>query len=374
MNPLLVVSYYEDIWIDLDQLPTARADIFAIVKPQLARKTDLSRSAVRVTFPNVKRVSIWHKLTHALLFYLLFPYYLCTKKAFLFIAPPYFHFLAVPLIRFFGKKVLTVVGDAYSEIAFEPLWQASWFTQQLRKLLFPIYWLSEYIAIAFSNETFAVSTYLVQKYARWSKTALTPNGAPVADIHAIKAKPVVPEEYVYYMGGLLKWRGIDLLMQAFQHVKQQYGKPLKLVIVGGHQEELAHYPELRDAAEDVVFTGRMSHDDAIAALKAAKIAVLPNRNTLMSRTISSIKVFEYIAAGIPQVCTDTGDHADWVRKTETGVVVQDSAEDLAAGMLRLLTDGKQYAAYARNCTKAQQDIDCIALRAPIVAAVQRAVR
>ncbi len=380
-NPLLIFSYYEDAWIDLDQLPVNKADLFAITTPQLARPVDLSRSRVHVTFPRVKRVNIWHKLIHALKFYLFLPLFILTKKYFLIIAPPYFHFLAMPFLRLFGKKIFTIAGDAYSEIAWEPLWQGSLIQRIARKLLWPAYALSEFISIALSHRTFVVSKYLQHKYARWTAVELAPNGAPVADIERIKPQRATPEQYIYYMGGLIKWRGIDILIKAFAKLKQKYDKPLKLVIVGGEKWELKHYPELKNATnanfvgkpaladaradKDVIFTGRLPHDKAIACLKAAKIAVLPNRESLLSRTISSIKVFEYIAAEIPQVCTDTGDHADWVRKLNAGLVTKPTAEAIAEGMLRLLNDQKMYSQFKKNCATKKHLIDSSALRLPI---------
>ena len=63
---------------------------------------------------------------------------------------------------------------------------------------------------------------------------------------------------------------------------------------------------------------------------------MPNRNTIFSRTISSIKVFEYIAAEVPQICTDSGEHADWVKKLNVGIVVKDNINDLAAGDIKAI--------------------------------------
>lgn len=380
-NPLLIFSYYEDTWIDLDQLPLHKADIFAITQPQLSRPVDLSRSRIHITFPGVKRVNVWHKIIHALKFHLFLPFFLLTKKHFLFIAPPYFHFLTMPFLRLFGKDVFTIAGDAYSEIAWEPHWQASFLQRIVRKILWPAYTLSEFIGIALNHRVFVVSNYLKRKYQRWTSVELAPNGAPVADIERIKPQRATPEPYVYYMGGLIKWRGIDILIKAFAQLKQKYAKPLKLVIVGGEKWELKHYPELRQATnanfvgkpalsdaradKDVVFTGRVPHDKAIAYLKAAKIAVLPNRESLLSRTISSIKTFEYIAAEIPQVCTDTGDHADWVRRTNTGFVTKPTAEELAGAILKLLTDKKSYYQFKKNCGRNKHLVDSRLLRLPV---------
>lgn len=376
MNPLLILSYYEDVWIDLDMLPTTKADIFAIVKPQLARPADLSNSRLYVTFENVGRVNVWHKIMHSIKFYLMLPYLAYKHKIFLFIAPPYFHSISMPLLKLFGKKLFTVSGDAYSEIARESLWQASKMRVLMRKIFYPLYLLSEYLGIKPNDKVFGVSDYLVEKYARWTKAELAPNGAPVNEITKIKPSMAVKGDYIYYVGGILKWRGIDLLINAFKLVKDKYKKSLKLVIVGGDKEEFRHYPEVMDLgpySADIVFMGRQPHDRSISYLKSAKIAVLPNRNSLMSRTISSIKVFEYIAAEIPQVCTDSGDHAEWVRKFETGMVVKDSAQSISEGMLKLLNNDLLYSKMKQNCRKNKGKVDSRLLRKPIITAVNAAI-
>ena len=114
-KPLFIFSYYEDIWLDIDLLPTTRSDIMTIVTPQLPKPVDLTQSKVWATFKNVKRTNVWHKIAHALKFYLWFPYLLFKYPVFLFIAPPYFHFLVMPILKLFRKEVYTIAGDPYSE-------------------------------------------------------------------------------------------------------------------------------------------------------------------------------------------------------------------------------------------------------------------
>jgi glycosyltransferase involved in cell wall biosynthesis len=167
------------------------------------------------------------------------------------------------------------------------------------------------------------------------------------------------------MGGFLKWRGIDLLVKAFETIRKNYD--MKLLLAGGNEEELKYYPELKFLKlKDVVYLGNLPHEEAISYLKGAKIAVLPNRNTIFSRTISSIKVFEYIAAEIPQVCTDSGEHADWVRKLNVGIVVKDTAQDIARGITKLLENKELYNLLKENCKKRKKEIDYRILRKPWV--------
>lgn len=368
-KPLFIFSYYEDIWLDIDLLPMHAADIMAIVQPQLSKQVDLSQSRVSVTFRTVKRTNVWHKIAHALKFYLWFPWLLFRYPVFLFIAPPYFHFLALPLLRLFRKEVYTIAGDPYSEIAKESLWPASPTRLLLRKILYPLYVTSEYLGITLNTKVFAVTPFVYRKYVPWKvPVELARNGCPLDKITALPVKRAAPEEYIFYVGGLMKWRGIDLLIRAFKIVKDRYQKPLKLVIVGGSKEELAHYPELKDLgtyAQDVIMAGWLPHDEALSLLKGAKIAVMPNRNTLMSRTISSAKVFEYISAEVPQVCTDSGDHAELVSSLNVGLVVPDAEEAIAQAILTLLQNTELYDTFKQQCHRRKHEIDYKVLREPI---------
>lgn len=366
-NSLLIFSYYEDIWIDLDLLPLKKSDLFLICHPEIEKKVDLSNSKIEITFKNIKQLSVWHKLIHSARFYLAFPGLIKKYETFIFITPPHFHFVAIPILKIFDKKIYTIVGDAYSEIVKEKLWQASFIKKIIRTVLYPAYNISEYISIRYSTSVFAVSEYLKNKYDNWTKVYLTPNGTSVERINEIIPLRAVKEEYIYYVGGLLKWRGIDLLLEAFQKIKNSHNKKIKLVIVGGSKEEIAHYDELKKFYndEDVLFLGRKDRHTSLRYLKAAKIAVLPNRNTLMSRTISSMKVFEYIAAEIPQICTNSGDHAKFVRELGTGLVVNSNSEEIAEGILTLLSDKGLYNKIKKNCKKNKKLIDYKILRKPL---------
>lgn len=375
-NPLLIFSYYEDIWLDLDMLLVKHADILTICTPRLERPLDLSNSKVWVTFKNVKRVNVWHKIIQALRFYLMFPYFLLRYKIFLFVAPPYFHFLAMPILSLFKKEVYTIAGDPYSEIAQESLWQASKSRIIIRNVLYPFYILTEYIGIHWNKKVFAVTKYLYTKYSPWVSIELGRNGGPVDEISAMPIKHATPEEYLFYVGGIVKWRGVDLLVNAFKLIKEKYKKPLKLVIVGGSKEEFQNFPEVKELglyAQDIIFTGWLPHDKALSFLKGAKIAVMPHRNTLMSRAISSAKVFEYISAEIPQVCTNSGDHAELVQDLDVGIVVNDDSESIAKGIIEVLTNEKLYQKFKNNCKDKKYQIDYKVMRAPIQKTINEAV-
>jgi len=319
------------------------------------------------TIPLKRPLVVQDRVMHAFNFLSRLPHFLTKYDTFVFVSPPYFHLLAFPIFKLTKKRAISIVVDAYSDIAKEKLWQAPRSRKILRKLLYPAYALSEYLSIKLSDVVFCVSKYLVNLYKKLNKEIYyIPNGADVAAIEKIEPK-MKDRDYIFYMGGFLQWRGIDLLIKAFENVRKKHD--VKLVLVGGETKELMDsYPGLLEllGSKDVIQTGILPQEEAIAYLKGAKIAVMPSRNTIISRSISSIKVFQYIAAEIPQVCTDSGEHADWVRKLDVGIVVEDTVEGLTRGMLELLENEKLYEKFKENCRKRKLEIDSMLFKKPLI--------
>ena len=318
-------------------------------------------SIKNATFFVPKKATLAERLKHALKLYVNLPRFL-SHRIFIFVSPPYFHFGCILILKALRRKVITVAVDAYSEIVKEKFWQAPLWKKIVRRMMYPFYLISETLSIKNSDKVFCVSIYLFKKYQQLNKNVYyTPNGADVTLISKIQPKKL-GKNVIFYMGGFLKWRGIDLLIKAFKLVRRKHD--VKLVLVGGFKEELRYYPELKHLlkVKDVIYLGPLSHERAISYLKGAKIAVMPNRNTIFSRTISSIKVFEYIAAEVPQVCTDSGEHADWVKKLNVGIVVKDNVNDLATGISKLLDNKKLYDKLKKNCKVQKMKIDYKVLR------------
>ena len=309
--------------------------------------------------PPKYKPTIGYRILHAFNFFRKLGQFVKKHSVFVFISPPYFHFPSLLILRILRKRVVTVVVDMYGEIALEKMWQAPLYKKILRRLSFPIYELTERMSIKLNNAVFYSPISLTGKYKGLNKNVYrVRNGANVEKISRIKPK-TYEKETIFYMGGFPRWKGIDLLLKAFEIVKKKHDV-VQLVLVGGCKEEIQHDPELRellDRTKDVVLIGYSPHAETISHLKGAKIAVMPARDSFVTRSLSSLKVFEYIAAEVPQVCTDTGEHADWVRKLGAGVVVKDTPEDIAGGILTLLENRGIYEQKKENCRKRKWEID-----------------
>jgi glycosyltransferase involved in cell wall biosynthesis len=138
---------------------------------------------------------------------------------------------------------------------------------------------------------------------------------------------------IIFVGVLTEYQGIDLLLEAVPYVVQKVPDS-KFLIVGYPNEE--HY---RQKARDlgiqhwVHFTGKISYEDVPRYLSLADIAVSPK----VSSTEANLKLFTYMAMGLPTVVFDSPVNREILG--EVGVYVEmTNSMALADALIRVLTD------------------------------------
>lgn len=107
---------------------------------------------------------------------------------------------------------------------------------------------------------------------------------------------------VTYAGLTFKYRGLDVLLRAFQMWNDANAR---LVLVGGRDFEVRELHDMARAlgiAERVQFVGRQPSDRVVQYLAAADALVIPD--TVTDATASPLKMFEYMAMARPIVCVD----------------------------------------------------------------------
>lgn len=112
---------------------------------------------------------------------------------------------------------------------------------------------------------------------------------------------------VVYVGFMARQDGLDILLESIEYiVKHENRRDTKFVLVGGG----TMLPELRSIAAQkgldafVTFTGQVSHDEVINYLSNADVGVAPDPKTSMNDNSTMIKIFEYMALGLPVVLFD----------------------------------------------------------------------
>jgi glycosyltransferase involved in cell wall biosynthesis len=146
---------------------------------------------------------------------------------------------------------------------------------------------------------------------------------------------------VVYAGQLYPWKGVGTLVRALPLLPD-----VRLKIVGGLADDDPHAAALRVLARElgverrIDFVGFLPHARVAAVIASGAAAVVPLPDNPMARFFTSpLKLFEYMAAGVPIVASDLPALREVLADGRNGLLVPpDDPAALAAALRRLLDD------------------------------------
>ena len=112
---------------------------------------------------------------------------------------------------------------------------------------------------------------------------------------------------VAYVGFMGTQDGVDLLLESIEHiVKQEKREDTHFVLIGGGTviSELQAIIAKKNLEAYVTLTGQVSHEEVAAHLSNADVGVAPDPKNALNDHSSMIKIFEYMAFGLPVVLFD----------------------------------------------------------------------
>ncbi len=144
------------------------------------------------------------------------------------------------------------------------------------------------------------------------------------------------ESIVIYIGQTFPWKGVDILIRASKYIKGN------VVIIGGEEKNLKELKKMSQdlGIENIRFIGWIKPADVRKFLNQASVGVIPlKRDTISQYYTSPLKMFEYMACGIPIVASDLPSVREVLRNEENAILVEpDNPIDLAQAINRILDD------------------------------------
>ncbi|HEX7046418.1 MAG TPA: glycosyltransferase family 4 protein [Gammaproteobacteria bacterium] len=142
-------------------------------------------------------------------------------------------------------------------------------------------------------------------------------------------------EHVFLPGRLHRWKRVDLVIKAMQHVKADVP-----FLIAGTGEDEAAFRKLAGADERIRFLGRVT-EEQLRELYANALVVpfVPQREDL------GLVTFEAFGSDTPVItCSDSGEPANIVQHDKTGFIVEPDPVAIAERIDFLANDREQAAA------------------------------
>lgn len=178
-------------------------------------------------------------------------------------------------------------------------------------------------------------------------------------------KNKVPEKTIFYVGRLVKEKGIRYLLEAFKRVHKRFPKTKLLIIGSGDQEKYVADFRIKNHLENnIIVKPPIKNKDLPVYFQNATIFCSPSITISWWAEQVGMTNIQAMACGTPIVSTNSGGIPEYVPNKVAGFLVpeRDSAR-LASAMIRLLDDtrlreriSKQCVRYAREHYDAQKNI------------------
>lgn len=162
------------------------------------------------------------------------------------------------------------------------------------------------------------------------------NGVDLSLWHPVNLEPKEPNKRVQFIfvGRLVDWKAVDLLLEAFRPVAAQTGALLEIVGDGVMRQELEELTARLGLVGSVMFTGWLSQEQCAVKLQQADGLVLPS---LLE--CGGAVVLEAMAMGLPVIATNWGGPRDYV-DSGCGILIEPASREalvngLTEAMLKL---------------------------------------
>ncbi|HEY4503938.1 MAG TPA: glycosyltransferase family 4 protein [Candidatus Paceibacterota bacterium] len=155
-----------------------------------------------------------------------------------------------------------------------------------------------------------------------------------------------------YTGHLYEWKGAHILAEASRAIKDDESA----VFVGGTSHDLKKFINIYGNNKNCLILGQKPYSDIPFYLKSADALVLPNsaRNDIGSLYTSPLKLFEYMASGVPVVASRVPAICEILNDSNSTLITPDDPNALYQAIKNVFNDNFEAQNKAR---KALQDVN-----------------
>jgi glycosyltransferase involved in cell wall biosynthesis len=201
------------------------------------------------------------------------------------------------VLRLLGKKV---VYDCHENLPAQVL-QKAWIPRPLRRLASAAACALEWFGSRLLSGVAVARDAVLPRFPKNRRIPIR-NFPTEQGLKSAEGLPLnLRQNIVIYAGGLGRVRGIAELIEAFRHIKPEEAE---LWLAGIFHDKAFQEEVLKDLPPNIKYLGWMEHPQVLALYPSVKIGINLLYPTPSHRDSQPIKLYEYLAAGIPVIASN----------------------------------------------------------------------
>lgn len=185
----------------------------------------------------------------------------------------------------------------------------------------------------------------ISQYCRKTQDFVIDHGVNLSKFQSSTIK----DNYFVVCSQLIGRKRIDLILDNFAKYLSKFDKTAKLYIIGDGElkKDLILQCKKLNISENVIFTGKTSHDKLIPYLSRAKALLIKTE-----KDNNMISIVESIATGTPILTTDVPLNCSYIKKYSLGI-----AKDWDENDLKKIVDNNDF--YVNNCMEYRKKLSTL---------------
>jgi len=166
------------------------------------------------------------------------------------------------------------------------------------------------------------------------------------------------ENIMIYVGTVSEWSGLDLVIRSIPQIKKEV-PDIKLIVVGdgAYLNELKKISKKLEVNTHIELLGKKEYNEIPEILSKCNIGLAVYPEIDLMKYAFTLKLIEYMAAGLPVITTNVGDGAQIVKESNSGFVIDYTVESFSNAVINLIKDDELRYSMSRNGTKYAKNFD-----------------
>ena len=212
----------------------------------------------------------------------------------------------------------------------------------------------------------SLKSYLVDKGVEAEKITVVPNGVDTNSMSPSEPDSDIIEKYglensvvLGFIGSITVYEGIDFILRAIKNINdsKKLRKRLKFLLVGEGQ----YLPQLQALVtelgirEDVIFTGKIPHEQVSKFYSVVDVTPFPRTNALVCQLVTPIKTYEAMAMGKKVIVSDVAALKEMVIDGENGTYFEAENPEALEKAIIEISQNEEIGKHAREWVEQNRD-------------------